>query len=184
MSARSLHNNSSSFLNSLSLTASSTSTKKIYKQLQGTAMGSPVCPVIGNICLAHFESLAFPTSPIMIKWWFRCVDDVHSATRKEQDNKLQEHLNSIDPQIKSTIELPGTDGLPFLDTLTKPTSNSMESAIYTKPTHTDRYLDYNSSHPISAKLSLIHTFIQIGEEVCFTPEYLAKEYGSPPQSPT
>ena len=84
-------------------------------------MGSPVSPVIANIYMEHFEFLAIPTSQTLIKWWFRYVDDVHSTTRKDQVNKLQEHLNSIDPHIKSTIELPGTDGIPFLDTLTKPT---------------------------------------------------------------
>ena len=73
----------------------------------------------------YFESLAIPSSPTLIKWQFRYVDNVHSATRKDQFNKLQELLNSIDPHIKFTIELPGTDGLPFLDTLTKPTSNSL-----------------------------------------------------------
>ena len=43
---------------------------------------------------------------------FRYVDDVYSATRKDQINNLQEHLNSIDPHIKFTIELSGTDELP------------------------------------------------------------------------
>ena len=110
-------------------------------------MGSPLSPVIANIYMEYFESLAIPTSPTLIKWWFRYVDDVHSATRKDQVNKLQEHLNSIDPHIKFTIELPGTDGLPFLDTLTKPTPNSIESTVYRKTTHTDRYLDYNLTTP-------------------------------------
>ena len=86
--------------------------KKFYKQLQGAAMGSPVSPVTANIYMEHFESLSIPSSPTLIKWWFRYVDDVHSATRKDHVNKLQEHLNSIDPHIKFTIELPGTDGLP------------------------------------------------------------------------
>ena len=83
--------------------------------------------------MEYFESLAIPLSPTLIKWWFRYVDDVHSATRKDQVNKLQEHLNSIDPHIKFTIELPGTDGLLFLDTLTKPTPNSIESTVYRNP---------------------------------------------------
>ena len=90
-------------------------------------MGSSVSPVIANIYMKYFESLAIPTSPTLIKGWFRYVDDVHSATRKDQVNKLQEHLISIDPHIIYTIELPGTDGFPFLDTQTKPTSNSIES---------------------------------------------------------
>ena len=110
-----------------------------------------------------------------MKWWFRYVDDVHSAIRKDQVNKLQEHLNSIDLHIKFTIELPGTDGFPFLDTLTKPTPNSIESTVYRKNTHRDRYLDYTSNHPISAKLSVIHILIHRAKQVCSTPGFLAKE---------
>ena len=37
------------------------------------------------------------------------------------------------------------------------------------------YLDNNSNHPISAKLSVIHTFIHRAKQVCSTPEFLAKE---------
>ena len=62
-------------------------------------------------------------------------------------------------RIKFTRELPGTDGLLFLDTLTNPTPNSIESTVYRKLAHTDRYLDYNSNHLILAKLSAIHTLI-------------------------
>ena len=158
-----------------SLSTTSASIRKFYKQLQGAAMGWPVSPVIANIYVEYFESLAIPSSPTLIKWWFRYVDDVHSATRKDQVNKHQEYLNSIDPHIKFTTELPGIDGLHFLDTLTKPTPNSNESTVHRKPTHTDRYLDYNSNHPISAKLSVIHTLIHRAKQVCSTPEFLAKE---------
>ena len=126
--------------------------------------------------MEYFKSVAIPTSPTLIKWWFRYVDDVHSATRKDQVNKLQEYLNSIDPHIKFTTELPGTDGLSFLDTLTKPTLNSIESTVYRKLTHTDRYLDYNPNHPISAKLSVIHTLIHRVKQVCSTPEFLAMKW--------
>ena len=61
---------------------------KFYKQLQGAVMGSPVSPVIANIDMEYCKSLAIPSSPTLIKWWFRYVDDVHSATRKDQVNKL------------------------------------------------------------------------------------------------
>ena len=149
--------------------------KKLYKQLQGAVMGSPISPVIADIYMEYFESLAIPPSPTLIKWWFRYVDDVHSATRNLQVQKLQEHLNSIGPHIKFTTELQGTDGLPFLDTLIKPTPNSIESTVYRKPTYTDRYSDYNSNHPISAKLSVIHTLIHRAKQVHSTPEFLLKE---------
>ena len=125
--------------------------------------------------MENFESLVIPPSPILIKWWFLYVDDVYSATRKEQVNQLQEHLNSIDPHIKFITELPGTDGLPFLDTLNKPIPNSIESTVNRKTTHTNRYLDYNSNHPISAELSVICTIIHRAKQVCSTPEFFPKE---------
>ena len=34
--------------------------KKFYKQLQGAATGSPISPVISNIYMEYFESLAIP----------------------------------------------------------------------------------------------------------------------------
>ena len=148
---------------------------KFYKQLQGAAMGSPVSLVIANIYMEYFESLAIPSSLTLIRWWSRCVNDVHSATRKDHVCKLKEHLNSMDPHIKFTTELPGTDGLTFLDTLTKATPNSIVSTVNRKPTHTDRYLDYKSNHPISAKLSVTHTVIHRAKQVCSTPESLTKE---------
>ena len=119
--------------------------------------------------LSH--SLISNTNQVVVQvcWWWP------SATRKDEVNQLQEHLNSIDPHIKFTIELPGIDGLPFLDTLTTTTTpNSIESIVYRKPTHTDRYLDYNSNHPISAKPSVIHTFIHRAKQVCSAPEFLAE----------
>ena len=75
-------------------------------------MGSPVSYVIANIHMEHFQSLAIPTSPTLIKWWFRYVDNAYGATRKHQVNKLQEYLRSIDPHIKFTTASPGSDGHP------------------------------------------------------------------------
>ena len=61
---------------------------KFYKQLQGVAMGSPVSPVIANIYMGYFESLAIPSSPTLIKWWFRYVDDVHTQCHQERSSQL------------------------------------------------------------------------------------------------
>ena len=55
---------------------------KFYEQLQGAAMGSPVSPVIANIYMEYFESLAIPSSPTLIKWWLRYVDDFHMPPGK------------------------------------------------------------------------------------------------------
>ena len=48
-------------------------------------------------------------------------------------------------------------------------------SVYRKPTHTDRYLDFNSSHPISAKRAMVRALMDRAENVCSDPEILAEE---------
>ena len=42
-------------------------------------------------------------------------------------------------------------------------------------THTDRYLDFNSSHPILAKRAVVRALMDWAENVCSDPDILAKE---------
>ena len=52
---------------------------KFYKQLHGTAMGSPCSPVVANIYMEYFEKRALgPELPVSftINTWLRYVDDV------------------------------------------------------------------------------------------------------------
>ena len=50
--------------------------EKIYKQIHGFAMGSPVSPVVANLCMQAIEEVAINTSEVQLKVWKRCVDDV------------------------------------------------------------------------------------------------------------
>ena len=56
---------------------------KFFKQLHGTAMGSPCSPVVANIYMEYFENLALgPELPIPVRDWKRYVDDVFSIIPK------------------------------------------------------------------------------------------------------
>ena len=86
------------------------------------------------------------------------------------------YLNSIDPHIKFTVEQPNAEGaIPFLDTLLQPKGEDISVSVYRKPTHTDRYLDFNSSHPILAKITVVGALMDQAENVCSDPVFLAKE---------
>ena len=71
---------------------------KIYRQLFGAAMDSPVSPLAANIFMEHLEETAIATAPMNIKpkLWKRYVDDILEVVRKEVVNDLTEHLNKID----------------------------------------------------------------------------------------
>ena len=89
---------------------------------------------------------------------------------------MLQYLNSIDPHIKFTVEQPNMEGaIPFLDTLPKPNGEEISVSVYRKPIHTDRYLDFNSSHPFSAKRAVVRALMDRAESVCSDPVILAKD---------
>ena len=81
-----------------------------------------------------------------------------------------DHINSIDPSIKVTVEGNQENGaIPFLDTLVKTEAdNSLSIRVYCKPTHTDQYLQWDSHHSLSAKYSVIGTLTHRTKFVCIT----------------
>ena len=53
--------------------------------------------------------------------------------------------------------------------------NKITISVYRKPTHTDRYLDFNSNHPKSAKRAVVRALTDRAKNVCSSPELLAEE---------
>ena len=124
-----------------------------------------------------------PQCPIPTPWWKRYLDDVICITQKDQVDILFNHINNMNDHIKFTMECSDNKGsIPFLDTKCTPNPNhTIHTTVYNKPTHTERYLDWNSNPPISAKRSVIQALTHRDKMVCSTPELLAKEMDSSKQ---
>ena len=66
--------------------------------------------------------------------------------------------------------------IPFLDTIVKPEVNGRLSiTVYRKPTHTDKYLQWDSHHNLSAKFSVINTLSHRAKTMCSNLELLKQE---------
>ena len=56
--------------------------------------------------------------------------------------------------------------LPYLNTLISRVLNGrLSTTVYRKPTHTDRYLAYDSHHPQSAKFSVVDSLLKRAESI-------------------
>ena len=80
-------------------------------------MGSPVSPIVANLCMEEIEDFAHSQSTVPPKNWFRYVDDVFAIIKKHVLTNFFNLLNSIDPHINFTIEHELNGKLSFLDTL-------------------------------------------------------------------
>ncbi len=96
----------------------------------------------------------------------RFVDDIISAVSRNDIDILLQHLNSIEPSIQFTVERETNGDLAFLDlNVYRTIEGKLETAVYRKPTHTDKYLSYNSHHPVSHKKSVAKTLLQRAEHL-------------------
>ena len=50
-----------------------------------------------------------------------------------------------------TTELEEEGLIPFMDTRTRKVDSKLDARVYHKPTHTDKYLHFNSQHPTHVK---------------------------------
>ena len=64
-------------------------------------------------------------------------------------------INYIDPRIQFTIEREKNKVLPFLDVSIKRYPNKLETKIYRKDTHTQKYVHWKSNHSKNCKLGIL-----------------------------
>ena len=135
---------------------------KLYKQIDGVAMGSPLAPTLANLFLSHWEQIWLNTCPNNCKPTFfkRYVDDTFVLfDSPEKPLHFLEFLNSQHNNIKFTIEQEQNKSLPFLDTTITIKNNNFESSIYRKPTFTGLGTHFLSHTQLIYKINSIKTLI-------------------------
>ena len=94
---------------------------RFYEQMEGTAMGSPINPIVANLFMEDLEIRALATSPCPPTLWKRYVDYTFTVIKRSHKDAFLEHINSIDHNIQFTFEDSREDGsIPFLDMLIIP----------------------------------------------------------------
>ena len=90
-------------------------------------MGSPVSPVVANICMEVIENTAIETTQTKPKTWKRFVDDSFSIIKKTAITSFLNSLNNIDPNFSFTVELEQDNKISFLDTLITRHGNNLKN---------------------------------------------------------
>ncbi|XP_071476499.1 uncharacterized protein [Diadema antillarum] len=107
-----------------------------YIQKHGCAMGSPISPIVANLYMQDFETVALKSYTgskprvwlryvddtfVIVKkqktqkFWLRYVDDTFVIVKKQETQKFFQHINTCDPNISFTTEECKDQKLAFLD---------------------------------------------------------------------
>ena len=148
---------------------------KLYRQVHGVAMGSPLGPSLANFFLGHLEMNFFNNTGINPKLYLRYVDDIFAVFDKDVpcDNFL-DYINKQHPNIKFTVEKT-VNSLPFLNTEIHITGDNFESWVYRKDTNTSVVLNWEAICPITWKKGIIFGALYRAKIICSNRDLFIKE---------
>ena len=129
-------------------------------------MGSAVSAILANLVMEYVKEKALLSAPSPPKCSFRYVDDSHVCVKRDHVDKLYSHLNSINTNIKFTIEIESEGSIAFLDTkTTRQDDGSIIVSFYRKATYNGRYLDFKSHHHLQHKHSVVRTLMDRAKNI-------------------
>ena len=94
------------------------------------------------------------------------MDDVSTTTKLDNTQTFLEHLNSIEPCIKFTIERESEGKIAFLDTMVHHQEDGrLTATVCRKPNHIDRYVSFSSHHPSMHKRAVVKSLMDRAEKI-------------------
>ena len=149
---------------------------KIYRQVNGVAMGSPLGPVLANIFMVELEKSLVPTMQDEVALWFRYVDDTFTFVKKGCIDQVLMRLNGFHESIKFTFEKESGSTIAFLDVKASRTRDgSFITDIHRKRTDTNIYLNWKSFAPRPWKIGTLKGLIRRAFVICSTQQLQRKE---------
>lgn len=147
---------------------------KIYRQIDGVAMGNPLAPIIADLWMQKIEEKLnrFSTNKPMI--WLRYVDDIFCifTIPKGKIDEFYARINKWHTNLHFTVEFEKNRSIPFLDVLITHEEDKIITSMYRKPTHTGLYLLWDSNQSRRYKLGLIKTLVMRIYRICSTKEII------------
>ena len=141
---------------------------KLYEQINGVAMGSPLGPLMANAFMCHIEENMIEKR-LMPNFYKRYVDDtlVIMPSLSLIDSFLV-LLNSQHSAINFTLEYSKNNQLPFLGMLLSLKSGKIETAVYVKPTDKGLHLHFQSHVDKKYKKTLLNTMLHRAYKISST----------------
>ena len=142
----------------------------IYRQKQGTAIGTKMAPNYAILFMAALEEKFLDSSPLKPKLWLRYIDDIFFLWEHGEEalKIFLQQLNEAHPTVKFTADY-SYDSINFLDVKVSRNGKRLVTDLYVKPTDTHQYLDASSCHPVHCKTSIPYSQALRLNRICSEP---------------
>ena len=147
----------------------------VYKQKQGTAIGTKMAPPYVILFMAELEESILKSAILKPLVWWPYIDDIFMIWQhgKENLNAFLHALNSYHPRINFTAEYSETK-INFLDVQVIKSGNELITDLYIKPTDTRQYLHATSCHVYHSKTSIPYSQTLRLNRICSTSDFFDK----------
>ncbi|EYB93810.1 hypothetical protein Y032_0178g645 [Ancylostoma ceylanicum] len=138
---------------------------EFYAQKRGLAMGLRISPLLAIVYLDRIERKSLISGILFYK---RYVDDVFVISSSDEELHIMlENLNTCDPNIKFTTELPDENGyLSFLNTKVR-INEGRKQFLWHKKAHSKSVLLHSrSAHPIYMKVNMVRNIVVTKKRTC------------------
>ena len=147
---------------------------KMYIQIDGMSMGSPLGPTFANFYMADLENRVLNIPGLKPNIYCRFVDDIYTDAKHELLLQIKKSMEDHSV-VKFTYELSNNNQLPFLDILTHYDTDRFASSVYIKPTDAGICLNGNSECPDRYKEAVIISYVKRAWTTCSSHEYFNAE---------
>jgi Ser-tRNA(Ala) deacylase AlaX len=148
---------------------------KLYLQVNGVAMGSPLAPTFAEFYMCTVENTVLDDNNVKPAIYARYVDDMYVVVRDEEHLEQLRRKMEENSDLKFTYELNVNDKLPFLDIEIDGSGEDYITTVYRKPTDTGKCLNPAGECPDRYKISVIRAYLHRAHKTCSTPEILQSE---------
>ena len=132
---------------------------RLYEQVNGVAMGSPLGPLVANAFLYSNEE-QLERGNKLPSFYRRYVDDTVSSVPDIQSaTTFLATLNECHPSIHFTMEIADSNKLPFLGMMIEKKGCELVTSVYRKPKNNDLILHFQSHVDMRYGKSLIRTML-------------------------
>ena len=105
--------------------------KRIYIQVDGVAMESPLGPILANIVMTELEIAMIPSLGNYLQNWKQFLDDTFAFVLPDKIGYTVNQLNSFDENIQFTFEMEVKNKLAFPDvTVIRNTNDTINTTVY------------------------------------------------------